>query len=161
MIGPDRRRVRRAGSFRAVLLGTEGPWVGAVASTASTSLILIGAGIAVRTIAKRAATGQLDRNGLGGIRTRATMASDQAWEAAHKAGWAPTQRGAFVLMATGVLSIMPAPILALLGSWTATRYMTLWTVVLCLGMAIALTLIVIGANLGNRAAQAVAARSAD
>jgi hypothetical protein len=124
-------------------------------------LTLIGAGIAVRTIAKRAATGQLDRNSLAGIRTRATLASDQAWEVAHKAGWAPTQRGAFVLVATGVLSVMPAPVLGLLGIWTITRYMTLWTVLLCTGMVIALALILIGANLGNRAAQAIATRSAE
>ncbi|MCP4223694.1 MAG: SdpI family protein [Actinomycetia bacterium] len=113
----------------------------------------------MRTIARRAATGRLDRNGLAGIRTQATLASDQAWEVGHKAGWAPVRRGAFVLITTGIRSIMLAPVLALLGAWATTRYLTLWTVVLSIGMIIALTLIIIGANLANQAARAVTAHS--
>lgn len=71
------------------------------------SLLLLG-GIFM-AIARMGAAGTLRRNGLVGIRTTATMQSDAAWYAAHKA-IAPTLRacawaqfaGAAVVLALGL-----------------------------------------------------------
>ena len=60
----------------------------------------------------------LERNGLIGIRTKATMASDEAWRAGHRAA-APALRVAawacgLCVLAAGVLSIVGSPVSAAL-----------------------------------------------
>lgn len=46
-------------------------------------------GLLVWVVARAAASGRLGRNGVVGIRTRATQASDEAWRAAHAAAVRP------------------------------------------------------------------------
>lgn len=56
---------------------------GSVALLAPAMMI---AGLALMRIGRRATQGTLGRNAIAGIRTRATMRSDAAWEAGHRAG---------------------------------------------------------------------------
>ncbi|MEG9226142.1 SdpI family protein [Aeromicrobium sp. Sec7.5] len=57
----------------------------------------------------------LERNSLIGIRTRATMASDDAWHAGHRAAAGPLGVAAWSSGATGVTGT----VLAIAGSWLA------------------------------------------
>ena len=50
------------------------------------AIVLTGAGVALTWIGRKATKGTLKRNRWAGIRTKSTMASDEAWEAAHRAG---------------------------------------------------------------------------
>lgn len=56
----------------------------------SALVIEIGGAILVMWSTRRAATGQLGRNDLAGIRTRVTMSSDEAWRTGHRAALQPT-----------------------------------------------------------------------
>ncbi len=67
---------------------------------------LLAAGYITWSVAKKTESGTLRRNGMAGIRTKATLASDEAWEAAHTAA-APAMRAAAafcVLTGLGVLA---------------------------------------------------------
>lgn len=55
-------------------------------------------GLATVAVAVMAANGSLPRNRIVGMRTRATLASDAAWQAAHRAS-------AWSLAAAGVISV--------------------------------------------------------
>lgn len=50
----------------------------------------IGGAVLVVWLTWRAATGQLGRNDLAGVRTRVTMSSDDAWRTGHRAALPPT-----------------------------------------------------------------------
>lgn len=49
-------------------------------------ILLISVGVLVFEVGRRSRSGTLARNWYVGIRTRATLASDENWEAAHRAG---------------------------------------------------------------------------
>ncbi len=66
--------------------------------------LLIIAGIALWVVAQRTATGVLGRSQFVGIRTRSTMASDQAWLAAHQAAQRALQVAAVELGLTGAMA---------------------------------------------------------
>lgn len=55
------------------------------------------------------ATGRLKRNGLVGMRTRATMATDAAWYAAHRASAWSIAVAALILLAVGVWLLLARP----------------------------------------------------
>ena len=48
--------------------------------------VLLGSGVVMTWIGRKAQRGTLKRNAWAGIRTKSTTASDEAWEAAHRAG---------------------------------------------------------------------------
>lgn len=75
------------------------PW-GAIIPLA---LVLVGAGVLVIAIGRRAWKGELPRNYLAGIRTRATLASDQAWHIAHRASGPRLTLAGFGPLVVGVL----------------------------------------------------------
>ncbi len=75
------------------------PWAVAIGMAA----VMIGAGVLVIWVAVRAADGRLSRNPLAGVRTRATMASDEAWLAGHQAARNLTVAGGAVSVLAGVL----------------------------------------------------------
>lgn len=50
----------------------------------------IGGAVLVIWLTWRAATGELGRNDLAGVRTRVTMSSDDAWRTGHRAALPPT-----------------------------------------------------------------------
>ena len=95
-------------------------------------LVFVGTGVA-------ATSGRLPRNGVLGIRTHATMASDHAWKVAHHAaawsfyaGGAVMLASAAILMAgrarmnkaTGLLALGGPAVMAivvLIGAWQADR----------------------------------------
>ncbi len=69
---------------------------GIVVTSIAVGVLLLGSGMLVVSIARRAAGGQLERNGWAGIRTTATRSSDGAWAAAHQAAERPTVVGGWL-----------------------------------------------------------------
>ncbi|MCL3860905.1 SdpI family protein [Actinotalea sp. K2] len=69
---------------------------------------LLGGAWTVRTITRRAADGRLGRNQLAGLRTTATLRSDEAWRAGHRAGLPSNEIGATGLALAG-LAILVLP----------------------------------------------------
>jgi uncharacterized membrane protein len=72
-------------------------------------VVLVSAGVLVIWVAQVAASGRLRRNHNIGIRTRATMASDEAWLAAHIRAERPTVFCGLVSVAGGVFALLPLP----------------------------------------------------
>ena len=66
-------------------------------------LLLIAAGALLALVAYRSRRGTLTRNWIVGIRTPTTLASDEAWDAAHRAGARPLSIGAWGTVAAGIL----------------------------------------------------------
>lgn len=77
------------------------------------SLLIAVAGLSVPYISRRAASGRLKRNHVAGIRIPATMASDEAWVAGHKAS-IPFADAAGV---AGVLTAIVTPIFVSQAWW--------------------------------------------
>lgn len=109
---------------------------------------LCGSGGLILWMARAAASGRLRRNDLAGIRIPSTLASDEAWLAAHVRAERPTRWGGVIAMVTGVAALLPVPAPVLCG-------------VVLLGCAAILVCTLYGAQVGRRAAVAVAAPSGD
>lgn len=103
--------------------------------------LLIG-GLVVVSIGRRSTTGELKRNQWSGIRTSATMASDEAWAVGQRAGAPMTIAGGWVMAATGPLLLLWRSLLGLL-------------VLTTIGSVGGLALVVLGAIQGHRAAKVV------
>ncbi|HEY6800499.1 MAG TPA: SdpI family protein [Agromyces sp.] len=75
---------------------------------------LLGCGALMLWMARAGASGRLKRNPIAGIRVPATMASDEAWLAAHVRAKRPTMYAGFVAIATAVFALLPVstPVLA-------------------------------------------------
>lgn len=102
---------------------------------------LVGAGWLIAWIGRRAATGRLDRNWIAGIRTSATLASDEAWEAAHRvAGTMLVWAGA--ASAVSGLALLSRPSDAV------------GAAIVLAGQAVVVALVAIACVRGNRAAKA-------
>ncbi|MCZ4067813.1 SdpI family protein [Microbacterium sp. H37-C3] len=74
---------------------------------------MAGSGALLIWMARAAASGKLKRNSLAGIRTPSTMASDEAWLAAHVRSKGATLATGYVSVAIGVVSLVPMPPAAL------------------------------------------------
>lgn len=72
----------------------------------ATSVSMIAAAIAVAVVMRRAAAGRLGINHLAGLRTAATMRDQAAWQAAHRAGLAPTDVGMAGMGLCGALLLL-------------------------------------------------------
>ena len=106
-------------------------------------LVLIAVGVSLIAVWWAIRVGRLGRNRLAGIRTKAVMASDEAWRAAHDAGgWSIGLAGAAtVVVGIGLALVQPSP-----GR----------TSLLVNAYAVALfVLVVIGGMQGDRAARRV------
>jgi hypothetical protein len=68
-------------------------------------VVLVGSGVVVERIARRASSGTLLRNGLAGVRTKATMASDEAWLEAHQRAEGPTRIGGIACAVAGLVDL--------------------------------------------------------
>lgn len=130
-------------------------WTGAFVLMFAIGALLIGAGLLVMSIAKRGADGSLGANGFAGIRTRATMASPEAWNAAQLAGLRHSMRAGWTLIATALV----APFIG----WLVGRpddpdlAVVWWSVVLLVGTAVVVSLMVIAVMRGQAAAKAAIA----
>ncbi len=108
----------------------------------SLALLLLGA--LLGWLARAAASDALRRNGAAGIRTRATMASDAAWFAGHRAA-APTVRNA----------AWAAAACAAWGAGLAVVSLMLSAAMLGVGYVVVITLLVTAARRASAAADAV------
>ncbi|MFB8893510.1 SdpI family protein [Microbacterium plantarum] len=68
---------------------------------------MAGSGALLIWMARAAASGKLKRNSLAGIRTPSTMASDEAWLAAHERAKGATLLTGYLAVAIGVVSLVP------------------------------------------------------
>ena len=81
-------------------------------------LVMFLGSVVVAEVGRRAASGGLGRNHLAGIRTSATLASDEAWAAAHR------DAGSWILWtgvtsAAGMLIVAGLAIIGLREGWIA------------------------------------------
>ena len=78
------------------------------------ALVLVGAGLLVASVTRRAADGRLPRNVLAGLRTTATLRSDEAWRAGHAAARSASDAAGavFALSGVGALLLRSAPAFA-------------------------------------------------
>lgn len=72
-------------------------------------LVMVGAGVMVIWTARAAASGRLRRNMLVGIRTATTLASDEAWLAAHRRAERSTVAAGVSSVIAGLLVLPPIP----------------------------------------------------
>ena len=104
--------------------------------------VMVAAGAAIVEIGRRGRDGRLKRNAFAGIRTAATMRSDEAWAAAHRAGARTMMTGGAVSVVTGLaLLLRPSN--------------TVGGVVVVGGAVVMTALVVVSGIQGGRAAKAV------
>ena len=115
-------------------------------------VLLVFVGWLVIDLAKKAADGRLGRNGIAGIRTKATRASDEAWLAAHKAGLKRSVLAGRILMGSGIAAALGL----LIGYGNPTRTILVWGIVVSVLPLVALAPAVMATTEGDRAAKAVA-----
>lgn len=121
------------------------------------AIALVGGGLLVWLLAVRAGSGEVARNAVAGVRTKATMASDDAWLAGQKAAEAPTAAGGKVSVASGVVSAVVA-LLLMLGAIDEPIGGALILAAALIGVVAMFVLVACGAVFGNRAAKDIAAR---
>lgn len=109
-----------------------------------TGLVNIGAGILVRKLARRAADGDLGRNGYAGIRTKSTLASDEAWLAGHKAALAWSLRSGLMFSISGAVCMVLAVASALASM-----------AVILVGAGLGLLALILATRDANHAAQSI------
>ena len=69
--------------------------------------VMAGAGLMLIWMARAAASGKLKRNSIAGIRTSKTMASEEAWRAAHVRTKTFTMVAGAVSLIGGVIALLP------------------------------------------------------
>lgn len=106
------------------------------------SVVLVAVVCLVTT--RKAAAGELDRNGSAGIRTRHTQASEEAWRVGHTAALSGVSQLGWIAAATVVLAV--AAQVAFGGSWG--------TFVGLGGMLVEVVVLRVATGAANRAAQA-------
>ncbi len=137
--------------MRVVAQQSEISWTGAVAVMVVIGLILVGSGWLVIWVARRAASGELGRNGWAGVRTRTTSASDEAWLAAQQAAEPSTVLGGQLSILTG---IFPAVAGLLIGR-DPDNAMEIWSIGFGVGTVLLLVFVIRGALAGQAAAKQV------
>ncbi|NOJ58884.1 SdpI family protein [Arthrobacter sp. 260] len=110
-------------------------------------VVMVGSGILMLWLAGAAASGRLKRNPYAGIRVPVTMASDQAWLAAHQAAKRPTHIAGWCAVASGIPSILPVS-------------MSVAMVAVFIGSMALLGFVLYGAKQGSRAARNLPPESA-
>ncbi|MFF2486064.1 SdpI family protein [Microbacterium sp. NPDC058062] len=108
-------------------------------------VVMVGAGVLLIWMANAAASGRLKRNQLAGIRIPSTMASEEAWLAAHVRARRATVCSGVVSVLGGVFALIPVPM----------PVVTLGVLVAAVGM---LGFVAYGARVGSVAAKAASLR---
>ncbi|MFC7431396.1 MULTISPECIES: SdpI family protein [unclassified Agrococcus] len=107
------------------------------------AVVMTGVGASMWWMARAAASGRLGRNAVAGIRTRATLASDAAWLAAHRRAEGHMRAAAWCALTAGLAALVPMPMPAVI-------------VVVLLGAVGMLALSLRAAAVGGQAAHEVA-----
>lgn len=118
-----------------------------LAPRAVLAVVMALSGVLMIWMARATASGRLGRNDVAGIRTPATLASDEAWLAAHRRARRSNEVGGLVALVTAALAFVPLPV-PVVGAAV---------LVACLVM---LAVVLHGARVGARAARQVAADGA-
>lgn len=139
------------------MLAQEGEisWVLAWVVIMLMAVVMAGAGWVVVFVARQAADGQLGRNAIAGIRTPATLSSDEAWNAAHIAGQRLTLLAGWSSIGFAGLSVVLAGGVAATGGSADSALTTAVVVSGGLGLVGLLGLVIAGAVKGHRAAVAI------
>lgn len=127
-------------------------WAAAMTITLPVTIVLVGVGVGVRELAVRGADGRLKRNRIAGLRSPATLASDEAWAAGHEAGLTDTVRGGTVAIWSAIVSFALSWLLGASGAVDAEGVVVTWTVIILVGVVAMSVLLVRGFIHGNRAA---------
>ena len=77
-----------------------------LATAVGLGLVLLASGAILAVVAFRSQRGTLPRNWIVGIRTTTTLASDEAWDAAHRAGARALSTGAWGTAAAGMALLL-------------------------------------------------------
>lgn len=109
-----------------MFLATETAWIEVLPAALIVAVVMVGVGLLTRSLAERGADGRLARNGIAGIRTKATQSSDEAWLAAHRVGLGPTRRGGEAFVASAVLSVVPGLAMAATGVGSPGALLIWW-----------------------------------
>lgn len=72
-------------------------------------VVMVGTGVLMISMANAAASGRLKRNQLAGIRTPRTMASEEAWLAAHVRARRVTVFAGVASLLGGAFALVPVP----------------------------------------------------
>lgn len=111
-------------------------------------IVAIG-GIALVWLARKSAAGTLARNGLAGVRTAVTMASDTAWYPAQAAAAPATAVAGWGGIAGGVLSALACAFA--LGNAAPEWFVVLGLVLLIVAAVWVLAWVIVGGVRGTRA----------
>lgn len=104
--------------------------------------VMAGAGLLLIWGARATASGKIKRNAVAGIRTRKTMASEEAWLAAHVRAKTPTLLAGVASLLGGVAALLPMGLNQVM-------------VVVMVATGITFVLVAYGAIVGGQAADAV------
>lgn len=107
---------------------------------------MMAAGVLMLWLARATASGRVGRNQIAGIRTAATLQSDEAWLAGHRAAERHTRIGGWCAIATSLAALLPVPLAAV-------------AIVILAGAVAMVALTLRGSVLAGRAARAVTADS--
>lgn len=129
-------------------------WGAAVAVMIGIGALMVGAGLLIISIARRAADGRLGPNAIAGIRTRTTRSSAEAWQAAHQAGERVTVLAGWASVLSGVIALI-AGLIAGSGGDDPNRAMLVWATTLMFGSVLLVGLVIYGAMKGQAAARQV------
>lgn len=110
-------------------------------------VVMIAAGVLVIWLARATASGRVGRNDIAGIRTPSTMATDDAWLAAHVRAKRPTIYAGIASFATGAFAVLPLPI-PVIGAGVVV------------GAVVMIAFVLYGSVVGTAAAREVLARDA-
>jgi hypothetical protein len=117
------------------------------------SIGLLVMAVVLHALEHQVATGTLERNGLVGIRTRATMTSDEAWRAGHSAANPRVRAAAYAGYGFAAVAIVSGIVLLALDADGWVLAVPLVTALV--GYAASLALLLLAAQAANRAARRV------
>lgn len=109
-------------------------------------------GAVVIRLARRAANGELARNGWAGIRTKTTMASDEAWIVAHRVGLPKTILAGRIFFFSGVIA---AALGLAIGAGNPNRTMLVWSIAVSVLPFVGIVPAIQATLAGDRAAKKV------